>query len=235
MAVDRKLIGALKRELQAAADPAKAPGMQAYMKSAMPYYGVPSPVLRTITKAVFAEFALTNDSFVDTVTTLWRKAAFREERYAAIELTGHKLYRSHQTPEVALPIYEEMIVTGAWWDYVDNVGIHRVGPLLRTHTRQLEPVIRAWSTDDDLWRRRTSIICQISFRGDADLNLLYDCIEPNMADKDFFIRKGIGWALRTIAWHHPDEVVRYVSEHQDRLSPLSQREALKNVNRAARS
>src|SRR5690242_16107513 len=109
MAVDRKLIGALKKELRAAADPAKAPGMQAYMKSSMPYYGLPAPVLRRVTKQVFAEFAPANGDWADTVLAVWRKAGYREERYAAIELTGHKQYSLLQTPAVALPIYEEMI------------------------------------------------------------------------------------------------------------------------------
>jgi 3-methyladenine DNA glycosylase AlkD len=232
MTVDRGLIAALRRELAAAADPARAPGMQAYMKSTMPYYGVPATPLRKICKAVFPEFVLANGDWADTVLELWRTAKYREERYAAIELTGHKLYRSQQTPAVSLDIYDEMLVTGAWWDYVDQVAIHRVGPLLRSHTREMTPVIRRWSRDEDLWRRRASIICQISFKGDADLDLLYECIEANLGDRDFFIRKGIGWALRTLAWVDPDEVVRYVDAHHDRLSPLSRREALKNVGRA---
>ncbi|HZN15692.1 MAG TPA: DNA alkylation repair protein [Acidimicrobiales bacterium] len=231
MAADRALISSLRKELQTAADATKAPGMQAYMKSTMPYYGVSSVPLRKILKELFADHPLDGvDRWRDTVLDLWRKAKFREERYAAIELTGHKLYREHQTPDVALPMYDEMIVTGAWWDYVDHVGIHRIGPLLRSHPKALRPVVKRWSTDGDLWRRRTSIICQISFRGDADLDLLYANIEPNLADKDFFIRKAIGWALRTYAWADPAEVVRYVEANQARLSPLSQREALKNVH-----
>ena len=232
MGVDRRLIRSLRRELAAAADPAKAPAMQAYMKSAMPYYGVPAPVLRKVTKAVFAEFPPANEDWAETVLELWRGAKRREERYAAIELTGHQRYRPEQTPGVALPIYDEMIVTGAWWDYVDAVAIHRVGPLLASHPKQLKPLMRRWSRDDDMWRRRTSIIGQISFKGEADLHLLYACIEPNLDHPDFFIRKAIGWALRTLAWSDPDEVVRYVEEQADRISPLSRREALKNVNRA---
>jgi 3-methyladenine DNA glycosylase AlkD len=232
MAADRALIAALRKELQTAADPAKAPAMQGYMKSAMPYYGVNSPGVRAITRALFAAHPLAGaDRWVDTVLHLWRTAKFREERYAAVALTGHRLYREYQTPAIALAIYDEMLVTGAWWDYVDEVAIHRVGPLLANHLRAMRPVIRRWSTDADLWRRRASIICQISFKGDADLDLLYGCIEPNVGDKDFFIRKAIGWALRTYAWADPDEVVRYVTANRDRLSPLSQREALKNVNR----
>ena len=59
------------------------------------------------------------------------------------------------------------------------------------------------------------------------LALLYDCIEPNRADREFFIRKAIGWALRAYAWVDPDEVERYCATHE--LSPLSRREALKNI------
>lgn len=202
------------------------------MKSAMPYHGVPTTPLRKIERSLFDSCPLEGaDRWRDTVLAMWRTAKFREERYAAIGLTGHRRYREYQTPEVAFPIYDEMIVTGAWWDYVDAVSIHRVGPMLRRHWDELAPIMRTWSTDEDLWRRRCSIICQISFRGEADLDLLYDCIEPNMADKNFFIRKGIGWALRTLAWAKPDEVIRYVDANRDRLSPLSQREALKNTSR----
>jgi 3-methyladenine DNA glycosylase AlkD len=74
----------------------------------------------------------------------------------------------------------------------------------------------------------------VSFRADTDVNLLYACIEPNASDKDFFIRKAIGWALRSYAWVDPVEVARYVAEHEDRLSPLSRREALKNAGRETR-
>ena len=133
-----------------------------------------------------------------------------------------------------MPMYEEFIVDGAWWDHVDDIAIHRIGPLLRDHRDELEPVMRAWSTDDDMWKRRTAIICQVGAKSEIDLGLLYDCIEPNMADTEFFIRKAIGWALRQHAWLNPGEVVRYVEANADRLSGLSKREALKNVGKTRR-
>jgi 3-methyladenine DNA glycosylase AlkD len=89
--------------------------------------------------------------------------------------------------------------------------------------------MRAWSTDANLWKRRVSIICQLSFKRDSDLELLYANIEPNLADRDFFIRKAIGWALRQYAWTNPKEVERYVHDHEAQLSGLSRREALKNI------
>jgi 3-methyladenine DNA glycosylase AlkD len=126
-------------------------------------------------------------------------------------------------------MYEEMIVTGAWWDYVDALAAHRVGALLRRFPDPMRETMLEWSRSDDLWKRRTSIICQNRFKAETDLDLLYACIEPSLESREFFLRKAIGWALRQYAWTDPAEVARYVAAHADRLSGLSQREALKNV------
>ena len=92
--------------------------------------------------------------------------------------------------------------------------------------------MREWSRDENLWKRRTSILCQLAAKKDTDLRLLYDCIEPSLGEKEFFLRKAIGWALRQYAWTDPKEVLRYVTEKGDQLSPLSKREALKNLKLA---
>ena len=78
-----------------------------------------------------------------------------------------------------------------------------------------------------MWKRRTAIIAQVTRRADAQL--LFDCIEPNRADREFFIRKAIGWALRDLSKADPDGVERYCATHE--LSPLSRREALRNLDR----
>jgi 3-methyladenine DNA glycosylase AlkD len=83
--------------------------------------------------------------------------------------------------------------------------------------------------DKDIWKRRVSIICQVSLKRDTDLELLYANIEPNLADRSFWIRKAIGWSLRAYAWTNPREIARYVAANESRLSGLSRREALKNI------
>jgi 3-methyladenine DNA glycosylase AlkD len=125
-----------------------------------------------------------------------------------------------------------MIVTGAWWDYVDAVATHHLGEVLRNEPARTTALMRRWSRDSHLWKRRAAILCQIRFKDDTDLDLLYACIEPNLGDRDFFIRKAIGWALRQYAWTDAREVSRYVQANRDRLSPLSLREALKNVGQS---
>jgi len=222
------LVAAVRTGLAEAGDARKAPEMQRYMKSELPYRGVAAPERRALTKRLFAEHVLESSSELRaTVLTLWREAEFREERYVAIELTGHRRYAQWQTPEL-LPLYEEIIVTGAWWDYVDDVASRRIGPLLSAYRSTLTPVMHAWATDADLWKRRTSIICQLTFRSATDTELLTAAIEANIDDRDFFIRKGIGWALRQFARTEPGWVRSFVDTHPG-LSPLSVREAVKHL------
>ena len=198
------------------------------MKSTMPYFGIPSAQVDAICKRVFAEHPFSScREWSAAILEVWRGARYREERYAAIRLIFVKAHRECWNPAL-MPMLEEMIVSGAWWDYVDALA-QVVGELLRAHPKKIRPVMRAWSTDTNLWKRRVSIICQVSFRRDTDRRLLYANIEPNLADRDFFIRKAIGWALRAYAWTDQKEVARYVRTHEAELSGLSRREALKNI------
>ena len=223
------LARAIRAALKKHADGAKAPQMQRYMKSEMPYYGVSAPVQRRVWREVSADHPLESCEELRAVALeLWRMARFREERYAAIGLTDLRQYRACQTL-AAVPIYEEMIVTGAWWDYVDAIATHHLGDVLRNEPARMTSLMRRWSRDRHLWKRRAAILCQIRFKADTNLDLLYACLEPNLGDEDFFVRKAIGWALRQYAWTDAREVSRYVAANRERLSPLSVREALKNV------
>lgn len=226
---DSPLLLRVRRELRRVADPRKAPMMQAYMKSVMPYHGVPAPLLRQSCTKIFAEIDVTTrEMWRAKVLQLWRGARYREERHAAIALTGDRRAAAFQTPR-EMPLYEEMIVTGAWWDYVDEIAGRRVGPILRKYPAPMRKKMLAWSTSTNLWKRRTSILCQLGFKQNTDLDLLYACIEPSLDSKEFFLRKAIGWALRQYAWTDPAETRRYVRRYANRLSALSRREALKNV------
>lgn len=198
------------------------------MKSAMPYRGVTTPVLRSLCRDIFPKYRLLSRNEWETaIRTLWDGAAYREERYAALELLGARRYAPFRTL-AALPLYEDLIVSGAWWDLVDGIATHEVGDLLRAYPDQMRPLLLRWSRDADLWLRRTSIICQVSFKRSTDRELLFACIEPNLAERGFFLRKAIGWALREYSKAEPEAVREYVEAHPE-LSPLSRREAVKHL------
>jgi 3-methyladenine DNA glycosylase AlkD len=151
---DVELIGAVRAALRGAAQPELARPMQAYMKSATPFLGVRVPVMRTLTRAeAKLRPFITSADLIDTVLRLWREAGYREERYAAIALLDTPAARRLRDPAV-LQTLQELIVTGAWWDYVDELA-HRVGDLLLSWPAEVRPAVLTWTRSDDRWPRRT--------------------------------------------------------------------------------
>jgi 3-methyladenine DNA glycosylase AlkD len=197
VAADVELIGAVRAALREAAQPELARPMQAYMKSATPFLGVRVPMMRALTRAEAKLRPFTTSAdLIDTVLRLWQVAGYREERYAAIALLDTPAARRLRDPAV-LQALRELIVTGAWWDYVDELA-HRVGDLLLGWPAEVRPAL-----------------------------LLTIAIESAIDDRDFFLRKAIGWALRDYARTNPAWVRSFAETHE--LSPLSRREALKHL------
>jgi 3-methyladenine DNA glycosylase AlkD len=220
------LITVAQSGLTEAADPDKAAPMAAYMKTDMPFYGVQkagrTPILRTLKRDYPPS---STAEYEEAVLALWN-LPHREEKYLAIAYA--RAFPSYIAPD-SLDLYQRLSTEGAWWDFVDEVAAHLVGGALAKDRATAEPTIRSWILHDDLWLRRTSIICQLRHKDDTDTQLLDDACTANLEHPDFFIRKAIGWSLREYAKTNPTWVLAYVKDHQPDLSPLSHREATKHV------
>jgi 3-methyladenine DNA glycosylase AlkD len=225
-------VAEVRRRLREAGDATKAAQMQAYMKSALPFHGVASPDCRVIMREVLAAHELPDRvTWLATVLALWDDAGHREERYAALAVAKDRRYAGHRAPDSNTQ-YLHLGDPGAWWDLVDDVATHLVGPLLLAHPVAVRPTVAGWASDKDRSLRRTAVICQVGAKDRTDLPLLATAVEANLDDRDFFLRKAIGWALRQQARTDPDWVRDFVAAHDDRLSNLSRREALKHLSPA---
>lgn len=219
------LPAAVRTSLRAAADASLAPGQQAYMKSAMPFLGVRVPEVRRLVRTLVRDLGIRDPAELATAAReLWDDATHREERYAAAALLGLRPLKGDLS---LVPFHEHVARSGAWWDHVDEAA-HRVADLHDAHPAETATVVLRWSTDDaSFWVRRLAIISQLGRKDRVDLGLLAAVLEPNLADREFFIRKAVGWSLREVAKVDPDWVRAYVAGHE--LSPLSRREALKHL------
>ncbi len=221
----------LRAVLEEGADEERAKQQQAYMKSALPFFGVRGPEVRKIARDLakplqFESFA----EFERFVRFIWSDASRREERYAALTLLDLKQTRVFQTM-AAVPLYEFLISDGAWWDVVDEVANHRFVKLLEDDHDAIVKVLRRWSRSKDLWLRRAAIIAQVQRHEETELELMFELIEPAIHEKEFFLRKAIGWALRSAGREFPTEIRAYVDENSCRLSGLSRREAEKSLSK----
>ena len=227
MPADPALVSSVRRALAEAGDPDIAVGQQAYMKSEMPFHGVPSPVLKAVLRPFLRSYAPDDRAAHEaTVLVLWDGAGHREERYAALAFARHRRAAGWLDPD-SLELHRHLVVTGAWWDLVDEIAAHLVGSVVAGHRSAATPVLMAWAVDGDPWLRRTAVLCQLRHRADTDVDLLRTAIEANVDDRSFWLRKAIGWALREYAKTDPAWVRAEVARLGERLSGLSRREASK--------
>lgn len=226
-----KIRNTVLAKLLAQADPERARQQQKYMKSEMPYFGLSVPRYRRIAHELLRDNPPPNSqTWVTSIFLLWREATHREERYVAIELLLHKKFAHWLVPD-QLPVVEEMVVTGAWWDYVDSLAARGLGSMLANDPIQTKRMLYKWSKDQNIWKRRVAILAQLKSKTHTDVELLAKSIEPSIGHSEFFLRKGIGWALREYSKTDPEWVLAFVEKHPG-LSDLSRREALKHLTRS---
>lgn len=216
----------VQRSLRERANPDKAVGMQAYMKTEMPFYGVQKPGRTEVLRRLRSEFAPGDrGEYEALVTALW-ELPHREEKYLAQGVAVE--FKEFIVPD-SLPLYRRFVVEGAWWDFVDETATHMIRELVLNYPSEVWPVVDSWNDHEDMWLRRTSIICQIGTKERTDADRLFRFCERRMHEQHFFIRKAIGWALREYARTDPGAVARFASEHREDLSGLSFREATKHI------
>lgn len=219
------LAARIRDGLAAAADPQRAPEMQRYMKSDMPFRGVAAPVGRALYRDAVRDFPLSTRAECEVaVRLLYDRASFREERYGALHVLRARPYARFLDGE-AMPLLAHIIATGAWWDLVDEAST-AVGEALRRDPERVAPILIEWADGPDMWLARAAIICQRSFRGATDTEVLARVIRPSIGNREFFLGKGIGWALREFSKTDSEWVRAFVTAEQG-LTALSRREALK--------
>jgi 3-methyladenine DNA glycosylase AlkD len=198
--------------------------MEKYMRNQFAFFGIKTPERN----ALMREFLRENgkppvDELPAIVRSLWREPQ-RECQYAAMALLDK---RARYLTKAHLPLIEEMILTGSWWDTIDLIASNMVG---RIHEKDnAEEYLEKWIHSDNFWLNRTAILHQLKYKQKTDEKRLFRYILMHNESKEFFIQKAIGWALREYSKTSPEAVHQFID--RENLAPLSKREGLKHINR----
>lgn len=195
----------------------------AYMKNKFVYYGIPKPQRARLQKECFKSYPITSESeLVSIIDYLWTLEQ-REFQYAAMDLSQkyHKLW----TPDM-FELFEKLIRTKSWWDTVDTIASNIIGKLLFNNPN-LQSRMDAWIADPDFWVRRTALIYQLRYKSETNHEKLFLYCAKTMHEKEFFIRKAIGWALREYSKTSPGKAQEFIETNKSSLSGLSIKEGSK--------
>jgi len=208
-------------------DAIKATQMQAYMKTEQPFYGVQSKLRKQIFLDSINNYPITSrEEWEMAILELWN-GTHREEMYQALEVAERfKVYHI----ESAWNLFETLLRSASNWDTVDWLSSNLIGQLVYKY-RHFEKDLFKWTDDDNFWVRRASLLAHLKHKDRTNNKLLSLTILKLAHEKEFFIRKSIGWVLRQYSYTDSDWVSQFVEKYEDKLSGLSKREALKAINR----
>lgn len=206
----------------------KAVTMAQYLGNRFPMLGIPSPVLNQRIKEFRQSMQVPEGQELELFARELYQQPEREYHHIALRLLEKKAKRA---PADRIHLYVDLIVLNSWWDSVDHlaklIGIHFI-----THP----DLKRKWNKrllySGHLWKQRVSLIFQLAYRERTDADLLMANIRYLLPETAFFIRKAIGWALRQHSRTAPEAVLTFVAQHENQLSGLSKREALRLILKA---
>jgi 3-methyladenine DNA glycosylase AlkD len=198
-----------------------------YLKSDLDFLGVGVPVIRkVVTEAARSHNSLDRDSVLAWARALWREPV-HERRMAAIEV----LRRSVKILLPAdLPVVEAWVRETHGWAYVDSLAGDVAGTIALNHASAW-PLIDAWAVDEDFWVRRSALLTLLPGirHGQPDHARFERYATPMLAEKEFFIRKAIGWVLRETSKQDPAYVAAWTQDHLDQMSGVTFREAVRRL------
>jgi 3-methyladenine DNA glycosylase AlkD len=219
----KNMVRVVQRELRGRQDGEKAAYMQGYLKTDMAMYGLQKPARVEVEKIMHAELEVDSvEMYQACIETLWN-LPHREEKYLAIDLAlKHKKYIGLES----LDLFESMVREEyMWWDFCDPISVNLVGRVALEH--DLEPRLHQWISDDNMWIRRMAILAPLKHKTKINAVMLISFCRQRMHEKEFFVRKAIGWVLREYSKTEPDAVIEFLRIERSNLSGLSYREGAK--------
>jgi 3-methyladenine DNA glycosylase AlkD len=213
-----------RKRFAAVGKPERATYERAYMNSALKFHGVDAAAIHGACAEFCKTYAIDHDALVGAVDALYATDWF-DLHSAAVGVLDRK--RKLVAPDDAAWLIA-LVRQSACWAHVDWLATKIVPHALPDKPAKL---LRAWARDDDFWVRRTALLATLDEMraGGGDFELFAELAEPMLGEKEFFIRKAIGWVLRDISRKRPELTFGFVQQHGAKMSGLSYREATRRL------
>jgi 3-methyladenine DNA glycosylase AlkD len=219
-----RFVSDLEAELTGAGSPERAVSEKAYLKSDLVFLGTGFFEVGRRIKDLMRANPLEHNECLALAEELWRRPIF-EMRAAAVEV----LSRREQTLSPAdFPLLERLIRESQTWALVDGLAGDVAGAIVARRPDEAEPVLDRWVADNDFWVRRSALLAELKpLRTGAPFDRFARHADVLLDEKEFFIRKAIGWVLRETGKRRPDEVIAWLAPRTPRASGVTMREAVR--------
>lgn len=237
----------IESELRDRGSSVRATKERAYLKSDLVHFGVGVPETRTIVRTALRGAELDHDGIVALVEALWNSMGALDDVGRAGDFTGtdrgSPVYECRSAATMVLiqtkdhlgagdsDFFERLLREARTWALVDPLAGDAVGPLSE-HDAEFDPVLERWAVDEDLWLRRSALLAHLRplRQGRGDFVRFSRFADGMLDEKEFFIRKAIGWVLRDTARRRPELVFDWILPRAHRTSGVTLREVVKHLS-----
>ena len=217
-----RLADEIEARLRSEGTAERAEGEKRYLKSDLEFLGATLGQIRAAVREMPPP--MEHDELVGLVEELWSKPMF-ERRMAATVLLERGTDRLSAAD---LPLIERLLRESKTWALVDGLSSDAVSRLVARDPDEMTPTLDRWATDADFWIRRASLLAELRpIRKGQPLDRFLARAEPMLEEREFFIRKAIGWVLREAGKRRPDDVAAWLGPRTARASGVTMREAVK--------
>jgi 3-methyladenine DNA glycosylase AlkD len=226
------LVAGIEAELTLRGNPERARGAKRYLKSDLVFLGADTRGVRETVRDMLREGPpLDRSRLLALVKDLWPRGVF-ELRAVAVEAlkTCSSLLVAKD-----MKLIERLLRDSHSWAFVDFLAIQVAGPLVVRYP-DLGVVLDRWATDPDFWMRRAAMLALLLplRRGAGDFERFSRYADSMLEEREFFIRKAIGWVLRETGKKRPHLVDTWLAPRTQRASGVTVREAVRYLPPARR-
>ena len=242
----------LERVLRSIGNPDRAVSEKAYLKSDLEFAGVAVPAMRTAIaqwcqdrgcqdrgcqdrgcqdRGCQDRGEMPRDRLVAMVRALWTSPLYESRQAGVLLLERNTRLLTFGDAEFV----EYLVRNSGTWALVDGLATNVAGDLAERFTEMTETLDR-WAADPDFWLRRSAMLALLKplRRGEGDFERFARYADVMLEEKEFFIRKAIGWVLRDTGRRRPELVAAWLAPRLHRASGVTVREAVKHLPEPAR-
>ena len=208
---------------------ARAAGEKAYLKSSLRFHGVTVPEIRSAAGAFARAHPDLDRAGLRALVEGLFATEFHDLRSTAIGILERKVALLGIRD---LPWLAGLARRSGNWAHVDWLATKVVGPVIASAgARERARILESWSKDRDMWVRRTALLAQHDElrAGRGDFALFEAIAAPMLDEREFFIRKAIGWVLREVSKKRPELTFGFLLRHRERVSGLTLREGARRL------
>jgi 3-methyladenine DNA glycosylase AlkD len=205
--------------------------LKKYIGTQYTMIGLNVPCQRRIFKIGYSFSSLSSQKQVKLWDTIWEQSTLHESMTQAIFFWEKNI--------AGIDIEQAWNCLKGWTGKIDNwahsdglSGLYSY--LLEKRPALVLPQLKKWNKSKNPWERRQSVVGLIHYHSKRNevlpYSILIPFIENLLDDEDYFVQKGVGWALREIGNIYHKETYGFLKKNYARISGTAFAAAAEKLN-----